>query len=877
MLPAIPAPSAGAPAAIFVKGVANNGAAASVAQYVTFGHSFQIGELPAGGGLTVDFGSGSLPCQVDVKTAYADGSAAHAIVTALAPSVAAGSTVWGQFSVTSPVTAGNPLSFLTQLGSTALVLAIDPTTLPDWTASSAVVACTQAMGHPTLLRPATGNAGGFTFQCVVAGTTGTTEPAWPQTLGATVTDGGATWANTGLNVAASSVDLAALLRSATSDVWLSGDLAAQVRASAVVFGTLRVVVDATAYADGTLAFDVALANDVAGVITSGFSQNYANTYAYAASLTLNGQVAYQSPAIVHYLYENWTAQVGTLPHTVNSVQDTVLQVIHDPNDFIAAQAVQAYDTGLGVAPTSLSSVQSTVATPGFGEPMTNVDGIVSTYMPGVGARPDIGIDDIYVCWWFVTQNPVFYQLALECAKINGVIPWHLFNPSTSETLILDDAPAIYLFEERNAAYPVPGQWQMFYPTMTSGDGCWTLDPAHFPELVYLQYLTTGRRYLLDELNAVASWQLMDADPDAQSRNYGQGIIMTGTQVRASAWGLRNLNYTTYANPDGSRLKAFFRRILDNNLYWFLGQLGTYQAIQGPELFGYFPPVDYPGSVMPNFEECYLLSSITFSAQIGHPAARAICLWMSNYFTGMLLNGSNDPVSGLPPAQATTYDLQLFPYTATFPPSYSYGGWGSGNPPAQTWDAYETLEASQADSCVQNGQVVWASSALGSAGSYGDYSQLMYIGLTCLGNLGIEAANQARTVLTTQTASDGTTPPTLDDASWAGSGVTWRNVSRAPNASEVIFDAQPMIYVAPAQLNVRFGMLIGSVANDALTVMAQVGRVAAAGSITQNAGAHATGRIAVSAAGSVYTPTAQQLGTALQNIRGQVDAVLYGTS
>lgn len=57
---------------------------------------------------------------------------------------------------------------------------------PDkWTANTAYADGQQAI--PTLLN-------GFVYECVVAGTShATTEPAWPTTLGATVTDGTVTW------------------------------------------------------------------------------------------------------------------------------------------------------------------------------------------------------------------------------------------------------------------------------------------------------------------------------------------------------------------------------------------------------------------------------------------------------------------------------------------------------------------------------------------------------------------------------------------------------------------------------------------------------------------------------------------------------------
>jgi len=54
--------------------------------------------------------------------------------------------------------------------------------------------------------PATGT--GYVYQCVVAGTSGTTSPAFPTVFGETVTDGTVTWVNAGESVVAVSAGAA---------------------------------------------------------------------------------------------------------------------------------------------------------------------------------------------------------------------------------------------------------------------------------------------------------------------------------------------------------------------------------------------------------------------------------------------------------------------------------------------------------------------------------------------------------------------------------------------------------------------------------------------------------------------------------------------
>jgi hypothetical protein len=65
----------------------------------------------------------------------------------------------------------------------------------DWAASTVYYATWLSTGayrtNRMLLKPTTYN--GFIYRCTVSGTSGTSEPSWPTTIGSTVVDGGVTW------------------------------------------------------------------------------------------------------------------------------------------------------------------------------------------------------------------------------------------------------------------------------------------------------------------------------------------------------------------------------------------------------------------------------------------------------------------------------------------------------------------------------------------------------------------------------------------------------------------------------------------------------------------------------------------------------------
>lgn len=787
-LPAFPAL---APGAIFIKGFTNNSAsAATVAQYVTFGHCFQKGQIASGGGLEADIGGTNYPCQLDVKTSYADGSVCHAMISMQVPAIAKSTTVWAQFSPAAPP-GGAALSLATAVGSTTLSITLAATALPDWAAST-------TYQINTLIKPTTGNVGGYTFQYPsdvngTPGTSGTAEPVWPQTVGDSVADGTllnntnttgiSGWLNIGVTFTGTiTQDLIAAVKNST-DLWLSGPLAVQARAYVVASNPaslanvtvnsslpplMRIAIDLTAYADGTVLADVCVANDSFATLLSAVpgGNAYGGTQAYTATLTLNGSVAFTSAALVHNALEDWAWEAGTVPHLVNCSQDLTLQVVHNPTDFIEAQAVIPYDCTVGAGSDGngtlfATDAQTIVSSAGFAQPMANPGNVVNTNMPMVGVsypNSGVGPNCFWQMWWFTTQNYSFYGAGLEAAKVNGFVPWHMWNPNTGRYWSNADSPGLVARQSRY--YDQWGQTGFapsYVPTATA-ENFWSIDGEHYPDLVYIPYLLTGRRYFLDQLVAAALY-MQQSDTDALKGYYapvpGQVLYFTqGLTCRTQGWGFRHSLYAAYACPDGAADKTWFRKVLDNNLFWVLGSLQFYQSFQGA-CYGWLPANYGNHAEIAPWQDDYTLYVVQLAATMGHPLALQLAWWMLHFRTGVLLNGSAWPPDGYPAADAVVYDILMWNTLGGI--GFGYESW----PPANDWTGLE--------------QLMRISSVTAGSQTSSNTANAVFQGtITSSGTLTVSSmiAGALATGMTLYAAPDSGAPSTQQCQITGGSGDTW---------------------------------------------------------------------------------------------------------
>ncbi|MDX5930104.1 beta strand repeat-containing protein [Acidiphilium acidophilum] len=497
------------------------------------------------------------------------------------------------------------------------------------------------------------------------------------TLAVTANAGGTTGTQQ-VNIGAA---VAAALANGTATMWLNGSLAQEAIVSIPVTGSLRIEADVTAYANGKISADLQFNNDIA-------MSNAGGTITYSTTITQNGVVVSSQPSLTQYQYQDWSTTVGTAPAAgALNIQENIPYLE-------ATGAVQNYDTQYGIGSGQISSEAAAIAAPGWNAPL-GTDGITQ-YMPGPGGRGDIGPTTQSNADWLISQNATAAAYALGQAQEAGSVPWHFYDPTTNGAFLnTADSPGIWTDPRGN-----PGLTQV----VSSSTG-WQTDPAHMPDLSFDAYLQTGNVQYLEQLNAQASFAETDAYPPSNTRNDGQGLVVHGQQIRASAWALRELQEAAYANPAGSADKAYFTQMVNTNYSWLVSMIPTWTLEEG-QAHGYLPGSYGTSGVLPPWQEDYFASSVIQGAEMGIQDAVTYLAWSSNFYVGRFFADAE----GFNPKDAIVYNLTVVTGTNH--------GLNSGAPFYTTWAAIEQANEAAGDSNV-------AGSGMGSGWgqSQGDYGAL----------------------------------------------------------------------------------------------------------------------------------------------------------
>lgn len=185
---------------------------------------------------------------------------------------------------------------------------------------------------------------------------------------------------------------------------------------------------------------------------------------------------------------------------------------------------------------------------------------------------------------------------------------------------------------------------------------WHADVAHEPDLAFIPYLMTGRRYYLDQQNAEASYSETGQWPAPQARNNGEGIIVgPSEQVRGAAWSLREVSDAAFIDPDRSTMRAYFAHMTKNNMEYLKRNIPVWTQQQGEAHGIIVGTYGNDTGAMPPWQQDYFAAVMSQMAQHGVAGAAGILKWENNFLSGSVLSHDN----GFNPRNGITYNLTVF--------------------------------------------------------------------------------------------------------------------------------------------------------------------------------------------------------------------------
>ncbi|QYU68502.1 DMT family transporter [Leptolyngbya sp. 15MV] len=300
------------------------------------------------------------------------------------------------------------------------------------------------------------------------------------------------------------MDVLAALRTAIADgkasFWQDGALASQARVEIPIDGTaMRLVFDVTAFAGGGLSVDAMFNNDRA-------MENVGGRVNYTATVTMNGREVLRE-TVSQGLYQNWHEDFSSNNRDgsqgLGSANAGWLNIRQDMAYLEKTAAIPGYDLTVGVSDATLQGYASWVAGDSrWDDPLYNA-GIAMT-MGATGQRPDIGITTAWNAAWIQSQDARAAQVAIAQADVAGSVPWNHWDAKNGTWLNLENYPKIWA--EWRGGTGTPGDPNSTGLTrLASGDTGWSPTQSHQPNLSLIPYLTTGERWMLDNLNAQAAW------------------------------------------------------------------------------------------------------------------------------------------------------------------------------------------------------------------------------------------------------------------------------------------------------------------------------------------------------------------------------------
>jgi len=385
-------------------------------------------------------------------------------------------------------------------------------------------------------------------------------------------------------------------------------------------------------------------------------------FTYDADIHVGGKSVYSKTGLTHFAHARWRKIVwwGAVPE---------VDVKHDIAYLIASKAVPNYDTSITISSTGLSNLEQRWNSKDTG-PMG--PGIVTTAMPMVGGRPDIGPLPQWAAMYLLSMDPRAEKVTLGVGDLAGSWPIHYRDKKTDRLVSLTDYPYMTLLgHPGDAVNPATGKSELF---PACGGDCSTTpynynpDTNHQPSMAYLPYLVTGDYYYLEELQFWANWNMLQANP--YYRDFDKGVTKWN-EIRGQAWTLRTLGQVAYITPDNDPMKRYFVDRVGYNLDFYnstytIGKPNQLGVIDGSGKYAFAPMAYTTASGVKTglapWMDDFFTWSVGYLSELGFADATPLLAWKSKFPIGRMTAPGYCWIDG------ATYELAVRPSSTS--PLYS---------------------------------------------------------------------------------------------------------------------------------------------------------------------------------------------------------------
>lgn len=382
-------------------------------------------------------------------------------------------------------------------------------------------------------------------------------------------------------------------------------------------------------------------------------------------LTIGGVVKWQRTAETISLYTSVGKEIWVDPAGADLPRN-VAYPLFDLQYASRTGIVHNYDRPLGVAESILAGFAAERTGAGWNNPY-NPRGI-RTDMPGQGDWPHIGPETQSTAAALISADGRAVEHAIDVAEACFGVIWHPWNDDLGQWTTPFERPSAWA-DTRDSNFLASSNLSTVVP-----------DPPHWGNYATVPYLMTGRRSLLDEVNAQAAYGLLWKWPVeretfagdeggvvlspartaarlASAVTDGKGVDMRrSSQIRGFAWILRQMLSAFALSPQAETPHGDgWARILQSN-FVHLNADKAPNMLVAPQTHG--QPLEYePGNYgqwMAYWQGHFLWNVFVKAARMNAPGdAAGYVLWTTNWHVGAFENiaAKADAMSG--------WDLQVY--------------------------------------------------------------------------------------------------------------------------------------------------------------------------------------------------------------------------